>query len=438
MDHPAPLSPAQRIMEDRDQRSIPKTPDTVPLHRTTREALSPVGFSLLSTPPAETVSEGVGMMTPVLDAHMAQLEREITELRTKGEIERKLPRLHDDGSHRSQNIPEDDRRGVGRPDLAATFRLGLPALCDEELRSPVAYEKLKATDGDDNDDWMQGLDEKPSRSHSQAIQRQQVMPGATRIRRKGTQTKLAPLKNATTAVFDEHEGGEAGTVGPVPPPGNSRAGGRGRGMQRARRASQGSLPDPSSLPSGEMANVAPLAPLVAQPSSLEMLDRTSLERTTHPIVRGDAALRNSRHRRLQPLSGRVSSHDKRSESLPATGGLAALPLPPVLPNEHEAQRLCAEGVKYQKEDQLEHAARMFDQALSSSSGHVETLVRYGLLLLGQGKTVQAETLLNKAALQTNCSEDQKDLAARAYQVLERQQAEGSMQPENDLMYAMEY
>merc|ERR1711924_479875 len=52
-------------------------------------------------------------------------------------------------------------------------------------------------------------------------------------------------------------------------------------------------------------------------------------------------------------------------------------------DEDEAAQLCAAAVAMQKENQFEEAASLFGQALARFPDHVETLVRFGLMLVGQ-------------------------------------------------------
>merc|ERR1711924_547426 len=88
-------------------------------------------------------------------------------------------------------------------------------------------------------------------------------------------------------------------------------------------------------------------------------------------------------------------------------------------DEDEAAQLCAAAVAMQKENQFEEAASLFGQALARFPDHVETLVRFGLLLVGQRSFAKAEPLLRKAMNSSSGTAEQQELASRSYQVLEQ-------------------
>jgi len=468
-----PLSPAQRIIEDRANRAnvvespygdnldIPGTVQVGHMRdgRATPECMSPVPFGIDAL---DSPVPSIDLASPELDAHMAALEAEIVGLRTKDQRSRALPSLQKEGTQHTSHAAgfnfdedDDDRRGVGRPDLAATRRLSLPVLDDELCERPKT--SVSQANKQQDDQWLEMLQGSSEDHEEGSVPLGGQMPpvqGRPPMRKR-TSSRLAPLENA--AVPDPAREGSS-AVAPRPPVGAPR-----RNNSRSRRnslpgmGSQGNLALDVEATKDAGKRLAPLnagrlppAPTTAQLGGTGKRERNvnALERTTHPIVRGDAALRGSTGRRfLEPLAP-VLGASQRSTSLPR--GLP-LPLPPVANGSEsgatEANRMCAKAVLCQKQGSEDEAAQLFDKALAVCPSHVEALVRRGLMLVKQGSFAKAEPLLRRAANFSGGTAEEQNLASRAYTVLEQYCGPGvakvldsdlDVSSEPSLDYSMEY
>ena len=99
----------------------------------------------------------------------------------------------------------------------------------------------------------------------------------------------------------------------------------------------------------------------------------------------------------------------RRQCLHADGGDA------IKQHNHRLQSYLAAALDAQKQGQLDRAAEIFELVLGSSPNHMQVLIRYGVMLMGQNQLSRANELLHRA---TQCDSPMKLHAQRAYELLQ--------------------